>query len=87
MTDLEHWGEFDIAQNKLDLAIGSYSECIYLEQRKPSPDLEKISRWEKEQDELIDERDALDVSHTLAIALINSGSRKLRHFAEEENAR
>lgn len=53
------WKAYDFAQARLELLIGHCSEEIRNEEQKSQPDLSKIEHWEKQQDAVTDQRDAL----------------------------
>jgi len=53
------WSAYDLAQARLELLIGHYSEVIRDEEQQAKPDLRKIEHWEKLQDVVTDQRDAL----------------------------
>ena len=50
-----------LAQARLELLIGHSSEEIHQEEQKAQPDLSKIEHWEKQQDAVTDQRDALRI--------------------------
>jgi len=52
---------YDLAQARLELLIGHYSEEIHQEEQKAQPDLSKIEHWENEPDAVTDQRDALRI--------------------------
>jgi len=64
MSENPKWKAHDLAQARLELLIGHCSEQIYAEERAPHPDLEKIRFWEREQDRISDQRDALRIDDT-----------------------
>ena len=55
------WKAYDLAQARLELLIGHYSEIIRDEEQQAKPDLRKIEHWEKLQDVVTDQRDALRI--------------------------
>lgn len=72
MTDSEKWAAYDIAKNRLSVLVGHYSELVFMEQQKETPDLAQIEQWEDEQDAIIDQEAALSVEDQAAIEKINS---------------
>lgn len=64
MLEDPKWKAYDLAQACLDLLIGHCSEQVYAEEHSPHPDLEKIRFWEREQDSISDQRDALRIDDT-----------------------
>ena len=48
MSDRDKWKEFDLAESSLIILISYYSEIIYEEQHKNTPDSEKIGAWKAE---------------------------------------
>ncbi|KFE44862.1 hypothetical protein [Pseudomonas syringae] len=55
------WKAYDLAQARLELLIGHYSEIIRDEEQNAQPDLSKIEHWERQQDAVTDQRDALRI--------------------------
>jgi hypothetical protein len=55
------WKAYDLAQARLELLIGHYSEEIRNEEQNAQPDLSKIEHWERQQDTVTDQRDALRI--------------------------
>lgn len=55
------WKAYDLAQAHLELLIGHYSEVIRDEEQQAKSDLRKIEHWERLQDAVTDQRDALRI--------------------------
>jgi len=67
----DKWAEYDVARNRLRIMVGHYAELIRDEEKKSSPDTNKIEQWEDLQHELSEKESLLSADDVADISLIN----------------
>ena len=72
MSDVEKWEQYDRAKGTLLDLIGYYSNAVYKEEKKPRPDLEKITQWKNDRRSVHALLKVINADDQVAIANINT---------------